>query len=416
MKNVWSCALLLVMATAVLAQASAQAPAGQSEDHLRDLANHAKDTGDLQAEANYFCQAAALDGKKYQRKCDKAKADSSKALDQFKADFDMGQNELQQKDYAGAVRDLGKVTFGPNKQQAGLLLKQAQLGMGGPAAQQVSATAFREAREAYMRGDFDTAETQLKLAQEPAQQAAAGQLATNINVYRASMKQADTMAQAGDWKGAAQKYGFAVMIQPKGPGQPEQKQHDAEQKAAELAKNTPPPAPTPVPPPVAQPAPRVNYAAKIKSLLDGSAQAESKGDLKSALSGYQQVLQLDGRRAEALAGKKRVLEAMSDDPKQVEQELAGGIQDFYDAKFDEAEQSLGDYLKVKGIHHEGAAHFYMGAALLSQGWTAAPKAPQADVLRQQAQKEFAEAKGRHYLPVEQMVSPKIVAAWKQAGQ
>ncbi|WP_433984616.1 hypothetical protein RBB78_08035 [Tunturiibacter empetritectus] len=114
MKLKWG-GIVLLTATAMMAQTSNQ---DKSADQLRDLASIAKNSGDLLAEANYICQAAALDSKKYEKKCARAKEDANKALVQFQKDLDTGRTEIQQKDYAGALRDLGKITFGPNKAEA----------------------------------------------------------------------------------------------------------------------------------------------------------------------------------------------------------------------------------------------------------------------------------------------------------
>src|SRR5262249_18082388 len=143
--------VVLFMATVMMAQSP---DAGKNAAQLQDLASHAKDSGDLQSEADYLCRAAALDAKKYGKKCDRAKDELAKALAQFHADLGMGRTELQRKDYPGALRDLGKITFGPNKAEAQSLMQQARIGIGGGTPiDPASSAAFNAAREAYLRGD-----------------------------------------------------------------------------------------------------------------------------------------------------------------------------------------------------------------------------------------------------------------------
>ena len=84
-------AMLLLGTTAILAQ---NPQPSQSADQLRDLAKQARKSGDLQGEANDLCQAARLDAKKYQKKCEKAQEDLQKTLTQFQADLDTGRAEM----------------------------------------------------------------------------------------------------------------------------------------------------------------------------------------------------------------------------------------------------------------------------------------------------------------------------------
>jgi hypothetical protein len=109
-------------------------PPAKSADQLRDLAKHARKAGDLQAESGYLCQAAGLDGKK----CEKANEDAAKALLQFQADLNVGRTELERKDYSGALRDLGKITFGPSKGEAQELILRAQIESGALPPEQLS--------------------------------------------------------------------------------------------------------------------------------------------------------------------------------------------------------------------------------------------------------------------------------------
>ena len=408
---------VFLVATTMLSQTP---NSGKSADQLRDLASHAKESGDLQSEADYLCQAAALDGKKYAKKCDRAKDDAAKALAQFQADLAMGRSELQHKDYPGALRDLGKITFGPNKAEAQELMQQARIGIsGGIPVDPASLTAFKNAREAYFRGDFDLAESQAKYVQSPALQNAANQLLANISVYRDVMKQADALVHNGDLKGAEQKYQFAVTIQQNGPGHPAERLKEVQAAEARAATEKPQPtvqSQTAAQGKVTQPPPKVNNAAKIKNSLDTARREETQGDLKAALLAYNAALVLDARQAEAVAGKKRVLSEMQEDPSAMKNSLTEGVADFYASHFSHADEAIGAYLNSGGKHYAGAAHFYLGASLLMQALLTSPNnQQQADTLREQALDQFAFAKQLRYKPIESAVSPKVFTQWTQTG-
>src|SRR5277367_4256512 len=92
--------------------------ADSQTDHLRDLAKQAHERGALDQEAENLCQAATLDPQKYSKKCERARAEVARQLDEFKGLLGTGQFELQHKDYQGAIRDLSKIRFGPLAQQA----------------------------------------------------------------------------------------------------------------------------------------------------------------------------------------------------------------------------------------------------------------------------------------------------------
>src|SRR5215469_7754175 len=230
---------LLLAATAMLAQAPTQAPTlglntAEKLDELRRLANQAKESGDLPSETLYLCQAAALDAKKFAKKCDRVKGDAAKALAQFHADLEMGRGEVQRKDYAGALRDLGKITFGPDKAEAQQWMQQARIGLnGGVPVDPASLAAFNAARAAYDRGDFDAVEPQVQHIQSPVIQSAANQLLVNISAYRDAMKQADAMFRKGDLKGAELKYQFAETIQRNGPGNPQDRVREVQAAEAQ---------------------------------------------------------------------------------------------------------------------------------------------------------------------------------------
>ena len=408
-------AVFLLSSAMLLAQ---NQPPAKSADQLRDLAKQARKAGDLQAEAGYLCQAAGLDGKKYGKKCEKAKEDAAKALLQFQAALNAGRTELERKDYSGTLRDLGKIAFGPAKGEAQQLILRARLESGTLPPEQLSQLALTGAGEAFSRGDFDQAEDLLKHVQSQTLQSAANKLESNINAYRDAMKQADELDRSGDYKGAAQKYQLAATIKPDGPGQPLDRvrqaldaQAKADQKKAEQAAS--PSVPVQEAP---VPGPNSNDAEKIKNWLAIARRDETGGDLKGALQAYDAALKLNARQTEALAARTRVLNEMKVDEQALEKNLVQGVAEFYASQFSAANDVIGKYLEDGGGQHVGAAHFYLGASLLSQVILADPKdAANSDKLRNQALEQFVLAKRLHYLPLQSAVSPKLFAQWAQTG-
>ena len=240
------------------------------------------------------------------------------------------------------------------------------------------------------------------------------------------MKQAEGLARNGDYKGAAAKYGFAVAIQPRGPGQPQQHLHEAkeaeakadaanaqqiatqhlqEQQAAAAEAKAVPPVVTPM-----------NTAARTKASLAAAQRLETEAHPKAALEYYEAVLRLDSHQKDALTGKRRVLAAMQADPEIIEQSLMQGVSDYYASRFPQANDGLRSYLQGGGKQHSGAAHFFLGASLLSQALLADPGDPKTiEDLRAQAQQEFVLSKQMHYQAPDEAISPKVLAQWSQAG-
>jgi hypothetical protein len=301
------------------------------------------------------------------------------------------------------------------------LMQQARIGIsGGIPVDPASLAAFKTAREAYFRGDFDLADLQAKHVQSPALQNAVNQLLANISVYRDVMKQADALVHNGDLKGAEQKYQFAVTIQQNGPGNPVERLKEVQ--AAEVRAATEKPQAAEQSQPAAQskatqPPQKINNTARIKNSLDTARREETQGDLKAALHAYDAVLSLDARQAEAVAGKKRVLSEMQEDSSAMKDSLKEGVADFYASHFLHADDAIGAYLQSGEKYYAGAAHFYLGASLLTQALLTSPKNQlQADTLREQALAQFAFAKQLHYKPIESAVSPKVFTQWTQTGE
>jgi hypothetical protein len=411
MKLKWG-GVVFLAATAMMAQTANQ---DKSADQLRDLASSAKNSGDLLVEANYLCQAAALDSKKYEKKCARAKEDANKALLQFQTDLDTGRTEIQRKNYGGALRDLGKIAFGPNKAEAQDLTQLARIASyGGTPVDLMSYEAFKSARAAYLRGDFDLAQSESQRVQSPPLQNAANKLLTNISIYRDMMKQAETLARSGDLKGAEQKYQFAILIKPNGPGQPQDRLRELQAAEAQPANAKPVPPPQPLVPVQPQtlskatPPPPISNDRGKTSMSSAGFGKDAQHLLKSS--------QANARRAGDVSSNKAASENIQQDPKEVEDSLTQGVADFYASHFLHADDAIQVYLQGGGTHYAGAAHFYLGASLLTQALLTSPNdRPRAESLRQQARDHFTAAKQLHYKPIESAVSPKVLGEWTQIG-
>jgi hypothetical protein len=417
---------VLVAATAMLAQTPSLPPTlglntAQKLDELRRLANQAKEYGDLKTEALYLCQAAALDAKKFDKKCDRAKGDEAKALAQFEADLETGRSEMQRKDYAGALRDLGKIKFGPNKAEAQQWMQQARVGLsGGVPVDPASLEAFNAARAAYNRGEFDAVEPLVRRIQSPVIQAAANQLLANISAYRDAMNEADAMVHKGDLKGAEQEYQLAASIRRDGPGHPDQRLREvqAEAKAATAASLPQPVASAPLPSSTKpmRITTRPNHAAGSRNSLIAAHRETTNGDVKGATQAGNAGGGPDTQRAAGIVGTLGATDqtqksSASDD------NLKEGINQFYASHFFQAADTIEVYLQGEEKRYAGAAHFYKGASLLAQALLTSPKdQPRADALRVQAENEFELARQLHYKPIESAVSPKILAQWTQTGE
>jgi len=374
---------------------------------------------DVEHAANYICEAATLNPNKYAKKCESARADVAARLKAFEGDLWNGQFKLKAKDYPGAIRDLSKIEFGPLRDQAQQLIAQARAQQSGaPAPDDQSRQALRAAQLSYERGDFARAVAQLSSIATANLQPEAVQILTNIRIYNATLAQAEALEQSGDYAGAQQKYSFAAAINPNGPGSIPQKQHhlemllDAQRTKAGQPALPAPPTDTKKGKAVTTP---IDNIAKEKKALAAARAAEASGDDQAALAGFTRVLAIDGRQSEALAGKERILNKLRGDPKALEDTLASGIESFYSSHFIEANDAISLYLRAGGTQSTGAAHFYLGATFLSQAILAGPDKGKQDSLRQNARQEFVLAQQKSYRPIENEISPKILAEWKKSS-
>jgi hypothetical protein len=121
---------ILFVGVLVIVQGAA---AEDQASHLNAQYKQAKAKKDIEQAADYICQAAALDPKKYEKKCENARAAVSESLKEYVGNWGSGTSELQQKDYPGAIRDLRQIAFGPLHDKAQTLIAQARAQPNGAA-------------------------------------------------------------------------------------------------------------------------------------------------------------------------------------------------------------------------------------------------------------------------------------------
>ncbi len=397
--------------------------ADKQADDLNSKSKAAMKQKDVGAAVNYLCEAAKIDPGKYAKKCDSIRQYATSQLTEFEGLFGTGKFELGKKDYAGAIRDLSKITFGPHREEAQQLIREAssQLNQPSPSADG-SLQALRAAQVAYESGDFASATANANLVKATNLQPAAQQILTNIRVYNDTMQQGDAAMQSKNYGAAQEKYNFALRIKSNGPGNPTDKLNQLTALLAPPEKSAPlvaadKPAPrTPANKGKAfAPAPPDN-SVKIKNSLAEAKDDEGKGNLEAALAAYGQVLSLDPQQADAIAGKQRVSDAIGKDPKILEETLVNGIRSYYQSHLTEARDALSLYLTAGGTRSKGAAYFYLGATFMTQAFLSDPQnKTNRDSLQRNAVQEFQLAKQEHFKPIEKYVSPRILAVWNQSG-
>jgi hypothetical protein len=293
---------------------------------------------------------------------------------------------------------------------------------GGTPVDLISYEAFKSARAAYLRGDFDVAQSEAKRVQSPPLQNTINKLLTNISIYRDMMKQAEALARSGDLKGAEQKYQFAILIKQNGPGQPQDRLRELQAAEAQAANAKPVPPPQPLVPVQPQnlskatPPPQTSNDQGKTKMSPNPAPHEQKHGFGKGAQQLPKSSQANARNVEDVSGKKAAPGDIQQDPEEGKDSLTQGVTYFYASHFSHADDVIEVYLQGGGTHYAGAAHFYLGASFLTQALLTSPNDRlRAESLRQQARAQFTAAKQLHYKPIEMAVSPKVLGEWTQIG-
>ncbi|WP_263385339.1 tetratricopeptide repeat protein [Granulicella arctica] len=328
---------------------------------------------------------------------------------------------MQQKDYSGAVKQFSKITFGLRHDDAVHLMQEAKNAEGHPQLLAANKETLIAAQAAYDRGDLATAEANAKQVQVPELQSSVQQILTNIRIYQDAMQAGDAAKQNGNYQAAQQKYKFAMVIRPNGPGNPGGKLQEVEVLLAAATVNKPS-TPPPTKPVVADTKKPVEIPkapdndAKIRAALAEGHAAESRKDVDAALQAFERVLAINPRQAEALAGKQHIMDNMQKTPQGLENTLSIGLHDYYRSQLAEAGDAISLYLTAGGVRNRGVAYFYLGATFASQALLADPRGKtEHKSLEQHALLEFQQARCEHYQPIEKYLSPKVLALWNKSS-
>ncbi len=402
--------------------------ADQQADDLNERYKVALAKGDVDLAVGFICDAAKLDPKKYDKKCAAAQHHENELLQSFDAAFGAGQGFMQQRDYANAIKQFSKITFGPHHDDALHQEQEAKNAENRPQVLAGEREALAAAQAAYDRGDLAAAQagaSTVKLAELlPFSQ----QILTNIRVYTEAVQAGDSLMQGGKYPAAQQKYKFAYAVRPNGPGDVAAKLQKLEglitQPATQTAATTttgnptnknPPTVVTNNPPP---PPPPINSTdpVKIKAALADGRSAESRKDFEAALQAYERILLLNPRQADAIIGKQRVMSSIQKSPQGAEATLTIGVHSFYRSQLAEAGDAIALYLTSGDARNKGAAYFYLGATYATEAIFANPhQTPDNKALQQHAMVEFQRARCEHYNPIERYISPKIIALWNKSA-
>lgn len=379
-----------------------------------------------------YCQAAkeAPGEKKYQQMCSASREAISKN-DQH--NLEQAQNFLADKAFDKAALYAGRVcqadeNFAADARQVIAKAKQPVEQPPPPPQPKVdqSGVFYAQAKSAYDAGDFSAAVNAANQVTDGALKGLAKEIIDNVNRYTAAMAAGQQKEQAGDNAGALESYKAAMAINSRGPGSP------ASHMAAVEAKLHPPapvpqanptsqaPGPQPSPTEVAKgkpgpqmpPKPAEDDNTKIAHLLDDASKAQSANNLAAARRAFDSVLRLQPTNALALAGKADVERKMNSDPQAQAKLLAQAIRDFYGSKYDEAADGLTEYIGFSGTKSRGAAFFYLGATRLYQKVLIAGQKSDAVVASAEVQHFFKDAHAAGYQPVERLVSPVVMRAWR----
>lgn len=285
---------------------------------------------------------------------------------------------------------------------ADLRQKKAQADAAANAAAANSAR-VDQGVQAFNRGDFGTAKANLPPGHE---------LLGRIAQYESKMAEGQRAAASRDYANALVAYGQAAAIAGNGPGDPngQIRSVQAAMSSASAGSN---------PPPTQNTRAAVKDEVKkvdVSATLAAAQKAFSKKEYGRARILAGQVLATDRGNAEA----KQILADLPEEAvsaSSVSEEdplLAAAIQQFYQANYSDAADSLKFYIFQKG-KKQGLARFYLGATLATQYYLNGEQNQDADKL-QDAKKKFKEAKAvQGFNPPAKFVSPKIMRLYESAS-
>lgn len=370
--------------------------------------------GDAFAARDAFC---AID-KSYKDaavQCTTYTNEANKALNRYKINYIEGVQLMNDGKFDQAEFKLKNVKAGEYQAQAQAKLqelaqKRTQKAQADAAAQQASnadAAAKQKLDQgvtAFNSGDFNTARGLLQQAGSGGQT-----YLSRIAQYEAKMAEGQRYVNEKNYSAALAAYGVAAGIASNGPGDPNGQLGRVQQMMASTSTPSNPP-PTQAKAAVRDEVKKVDVGATIAA----AQKALNKKEYGRARLLAGQVLAMERGNKEA----KDILDALPEEQASsasVNEEdplLAAAIQQFYQANYSDAADSLKFYIFQKG-KKQGLARFYLGATLATQYYLSGESDNQ---LLQDARKKFKEAKGvQGFNPPEKFISPKIMRVYQAAG-
>jgi hypothetical protein len=394
--------------TSLLLGAALLAPVAAFADKNDDLYNKgqaANNRGDAMAAQDAFC---AIDPsyKDAGSMCAQAKQAAQTQINLHNKRFLDATQALQEGRLDDAEKLFRSVKYGPRvdlaqrklQEIADLKAKKQQADQAASAAAASSAK-VEQGVQAFNRGDFASAKANLPPGHE---------LLSKISQYESKMAEGNRAMGAKDYAAAYAAFADARTIAPNGPGDPSGAAGRAQQSMS--ASSAPANNPAPTKAAVRDEVKKVDVGATLAA----AQKAFNKKEYGRARILAGQVLAQDRGNAEA----KQILNDLPEEQvtassaSEEDPLLAAAIQQYYQANYSDAADSLKFYIFQKG-RKQGLARFYLGATLATQYYLGGE---QDNQLLQDAKKKFKEAKGvEGFNPPEKYVSPKIMKLFQAAG-
>ena len=401
---------------------------------LYKAAQAAAGQGNVSEAARLYCAAAQEDAtyKDAQQNCNimaQEVARENRRNDDRYAD---GVKAFNSGDFDTAEQKFKNVKSGPHMAEAQTYLSvkipQAKAAAANASNESAMSAKFDQGVTAFQRNDFSVAKSAFN-GISGKHQADAQTYLQKIRNYEQAFAEGDSLANAKNYKGAANSYSEAASVKGDGPGDPRSRINQMNQLAqagstpSVVAKNNPPPVVTNNPPPVNRPIAAVvetRPKVDVNSTLRDAESARRKGDASKAMGLYQKVLSADSSNAEArngVADLKKEAEASNKTivaGSEADFMLSKGINEFYRQDFESAETHIRDYLDGAGSK-SGLANFYLGASKLTR-YILGGEQQNDHKLLVQAEDNFRSAKKvQGFAPPEKFVSPKIVKKFQETS-
>jgi hypothetical protein len=404
------------------------------KDDLYKAAQAAAGQGNVQEAARLYCAAAQEDAsyKDAQQNCNIMAQEVARENRRNDDRFADGVKAFNSGDFETAAQKFNNIKSGPHLADAQAYINskipQAKAAAANASNDSAMSAKFDQGVAAYQRNDFSAAKSDFNGISGRHQSDAQTYL-QKIKNYEQAYSEGDRLADARNYKGAANSYSEAASVKGDGPGDPRGRISQMNQLAqgagtpAVVANNNPPPVVNNNRPPVSRPIaavvesrPKVDVSATLRDAEN----ARKKGDLSKAIGLYQKVLSADSSNAQARNGIEEMKKEAEASNKTIvagseaDFMLAKGINEFYRQDFESAETHIRDYLDGAGAK-SGLANFYLGASKLTR-YILGGEQQNDHKLLVQAEDNFRSAKKvQGFAPPEKFVSPKIVKKFQETS-